>query len=283
MQKTNIQIVLVLYKTNLQDSLSYTSFLQHVAHLSIPYSLLIYNNSPEVTVPASASYEVITAQQNHFLQGAYTEALRVAQKNGAEWLLLLDQDTQLTDAYFKELSDLLSSGKAKAYDTLVPQLKKGEVHLSPCYYPKHKGPFWNSSLCPYQGEDLQPNQIYVAFNSATVLSIAAIQAIGGFDALYPLDMLDYDYFYKLCKQSSKMYVMSCTLEQELSLLSIDTSMSLTRYQAYMCACKRFARSLGRTCACLYRVRLCRTLLAQLLIAPKRKFAKFTFYSLFSIR
>lgn len=283
MMPNRIQIIIVLYKTILQESISYQSFKKYCASLTVPYTLLIYNNSPEVTIPLSTEYTLINATSNRYLQGAYSEALQLAQQNKADWLLLLDQDTALTAEYFSSISNFLYQDNATDYCAAVPNLCQESIHLSPCCYPKWVGPFWQSYLKPYTNKiaEERKSEIYMAFNSATLLSVSAICQVGGFDEQYPLDMLDYRYFYQLHLQGGKMYVLDTVLQQKLSLLSIEDSMSIERYKSYLSSCLRFAKQLSVRCVLLYKLRLCRTIAAQLLKKSKRKFLKYSIVHLFA--
>ena len=92
---------------------------------------MIYNNSPEFEIPSSNDYNVYVPQENKMLAGAYNYALSEASKVGYEWLLLLDQDTELTREYFIELCQFVNSSDSDNYDIAIPILKNEDFYLSP--------------------------------------------------------------------------------------------------------------------------------------------------------
>ena len=87
--RNRIVIVIVLYKTSLENSKTYTSLTKHIHLFKHEYSLIIYNNSSEISIP-EGYYTLINASENNKLTGAYNFALNFAETNLAEWLLLLD-------------------------------------------------------------------------------------------------------------------------------------------------------------------------------------------------
>lgn len=99
-RSSTIQIILVLYKTTLKDCLSYQSLKQYLPKTSINYELILFNNYSEITIENEQNCTVINSKTNLMLTGAYNYALNIALESGKKWLLLLDQDTLLTEKYF---------------------------------------------------------------------------------------------------------------------------------------------------------------------------------------
>lgn len=281
MNKNSIQIVLVLYKTNLVDSLCYKSLIQNIDSFNIEYELIIYNNSEEITVLNKKDIFVVNSAKNEFLVGAYAYGLKRAMSESRKWLLLLDQDTIITKDFFEELNVVLSTNKDK-YAAIVPILKQRNSHLSPVSYYPIKGPYWkcrsiNSSN--YEKIFLKGNECISAFNSAALINTKYINEIGGFSESYPLDMLDHWYFFQFFKSKKPVFVLKSTLEQRLSLLDKE-GMSIDRYKIYLEAERKFAGEIGVITIISYKIRLTLHLISQLIRRHKRKYITYTIKNLF---
>jgi hypothetical protein len=277
MTSVAVQIVLVLYNIDLEDSETYLSFCQNKDSLTISYHLIVYNNSRDRCVKQGDWYEVINAEQNDMLYGAYNYALNKAHKNNTSWLMLLDQDTKLSDSYFKSLSVALSQDFIHDYVAIVPILKMGSRHLSPATYKKNLGPFWcNRPICDTKYTE---NEIVSAFNTTSVICVDDLINIGGFTSLYPLDMLDFWYFYQFYLQNKKVYVLDVVLQHSLSLLEKNNGMSIIRYKNFLVAELRFAKSISIITLLSYKMRLFLRLISQIIHKSKRDYSKETYVHL----
>jgi hypothetical protein len=281
MQKENehtlIQIVLVLYKTKLEDSFSYKTLCEHGSALTCDYELLIYNNSPEIFVEQSDSYTVVNAEKNEKLAGAYNYALQQAIKQNRRWLLLLDQDTRLTKEYVEQLNKVLHHDNVAV---IVPKLCSKQTHLSPFSYHRRLGP-WTKTWGVFE-TGLVKNQNFVAFNSAALFSVDALKKTGGFGTDFPLDQLDMYIFYRLCKNKESFYLMNVVLQHELSILDYKNRMSGQRYLSFIDAEYRFSKVLGILAGLTLKMRLALRGTKQLFVKEKRQYALITFKYLFKI-
>ena len=107
--RNKILIIIVLYKSNLEQSLTYNSLKDNAKWLKIPYEILIFNNSKSIEVPESRQYKVYNSDENKKLSGAYNFGLNHANVTEAEWMLLLDQDTELTREFLIAVSSNLQT------------------------------------------------------------------------------------------------------------------------------------------------------------------------------
>lgn len=286
-----IQVIIVLYKKQLEESLAYYTFNKYVKCLSIPFKLLIYNNTPENKIVLDkCNEEVVEAPSNNMLAGAYNYALQKAIENKAKWLLLLDQDTELNQDYFERLNAFLNkTDVSSVYDVVVPTLSMGDKHLSPIAYNKSTGPFISHLNKPLRNnEDVvkyvtNEGKNYAAFNSASLLSIEILQRINGFDENYPLDMLDHKYYHLLNKLGAKIYILDAHLKHSLSLLEKENTMSVTRYQGYIDKCFIFAKELGFTAVLVQKFRMLISLMANIIFSSKRKYFKASISNLCRIK
>jgi GT2 family glycosyltransferase len=246
----NLFIVIVLYKRKLEDCLPLQFLLQNTQYCSLNYELLVYNNSEDITISFNEKYQVFNATENNMLVGAYNYALQRAKEQNAKWLLLLDQDTKLTDSYLEELSRLLNSDISQL-GAVVPQVKKDKIFISPkTYFPKIGNSFF---VRPLKTAGIS-EKCFMAINSGTVLNVNAVDEIGGFSEKYPLDGLDHWYFHQLYKRGKCVYVMNSIIEQNLSVLDY-TGMSVNRYTSILNAELQFSKELGSPALFLWKVKI----------------------------
>jgi predicted glycosyltransferase involved in capsule biosynthesis len=270
MSNHSIQIVLVLYRQKLENSLSYKTLCEFISILSCNYELLIYNNSSEICIEENPSYIVVNSKQNVMLAGAYNYALQRAITYNREWLLLLDQDTYLSKEYFEQINKALLYKNIVA---IIPKLFSGQIHLSPkSYYPLF-GP-WIKMININKGGVIK-NKTIQAFNTSALISVDTLRKIGGFPAHFPLDGLDTYVFYRFGKSKEQFYLMDVDLQHDLSVLDYQNKMTIQRYFSIIDSEYRFAKLLGVISIMLFKFRLVLRLLAQLLVKEKRLYISLT--------
>lgn len=271
-------IVLVTYKATLEQSSSYQTLLRCRHALSIPYQTLVYNNSSELQMDITPNDGVrtYTSGKNDMLSGAYNYALDVAQKENFEWMMLLDQDSELTEDYLRVVNDriLLHDESVMAY---VPSLAHNGRFISASVYNSKGGPFWGTR--PATSSNLKENQYITAVNSCSVVRTKALTSIGGFSPDFPLDYSDCWYYYQFYKKKYKVELLPIQMEHNLSILSLP-DMGLERYKEYMKACARFSRKTQKSHLFYFRLR---TFLRcfKFMLSPNRwEFIRPTFLALF---
>ncbi len=250
--------VVVLYRMRARQSLALQSLL--IAHRSL--DVLLWDNSPnpEPAPPTSCQVVFHADPTNPGLAAAYNAALAAAAERGIPWLLLLDQDTEVTPAF---LDEVCAATERATPDVVgfVPLLRHRGTVVSP-FTPRLAGP--NATLTP--GKSLQ------AFNSGAVLRVATLTAMGGFDPRFPLDYLDHATFAAL-QRKGRVQVLQASLKHALST---DTGQALSakeraRQQHILAAERRFYRLHGSTAErLLHPIRLLRR--AASVVAHKRDFA-----------
>jgi GT2 family glycosyltransferase len=221
----SITAIVVLYQRAADQSPALQSLLRFLRSRTEPDTsirIIVYDNSPQSQAKPTAMSPNVTyyaAAQNGGLAPAYNLALTQAIKQGHEWLLLLDQDTELTNAYFQELlalAESLSSNQSVA--AVVPKLAwNGKVH-SPEEHLfdqlrsqfEHRDHGVNLSASGIQAHRL------VAYNSGALMRVSALQAIGGFPADFWLDFLDHAVFHMFAAQSWYIYIMESMLAHPLA-------------------------------------------------------------------
>lgn len=272
--RNRIVIVIVLYKTSLENSKTYTSLTKHIQLFKHEYSLIIYNNSSEISIP-EGYYTLINASENNKLTGAYNFALNFAETNLAEWLLLLDQDTEITDDYFNKLSAYLSANSiTNDIVAIAPFLTENKRQISP-----HNIFFFNNLVSKVKKPGVQHRHI-IALNTLSLIRTEFISKIGGFSTKYPLDMLDYWTYTQIHKHQMKIYVLNTYVEHSLSVSDFEKNMSVSRYADLVKAEKNLMSESGSLQLLVYKFKLIFRLIKQYMLFKNKHFSQITFKHIF---
>lgn len=273
-----IQIVIVLYKTTLDKSLSFNSLRKYADKLTVPHNILIVNNYPDIHIADDNDYKVLTPENNVMLSGAYNLALDEAKANGHQWIMLLDQDTLITEEYINEINRVFTEGVQDDIASVVPIVRQAtnNIQISPATY----NPFWGLVNITMLSKGVYNNCVS-AINSCAVVRVNAIEQIGGFPKNYPLDGLDVIYFYYLYKNDWKCMVIEPVIYQNLSVYDFKNSMNMTRYKSILKSESDLAKDMGGMAVVTTKLRYCVRVLKQLINKDKREYAFTTFKSIFS--
>lgn len=233
--------VLVLYQAEPNNGHTLPSFCRALneSGLAHRFRLLIYDNSPhQSTMPSEISvpFSYIHDPRNGGLSRAYNTAMEVAEEAGSEWLLLLDQDTLVDANFLRTLSiHLPKAAENRQCAALAPKLLSKSKIISPARV------LWGGWVLPV---DESSSGFYsremIALNSGTLLRIATIREIGGFNPVFWLDYLDHWLFNRLYRAGYFIYVLDVALPHDLSLGNIR-GVSTARYKNILLAEGEFYR------------------------------------------
>lgn len=220
--KLKLAIIIVLYKTSLDKSLTFLSIMKLPLEIRSQISVIVYENAADpifATVEECSSFmrefaafEYIRNAENGGVAPAYNYALQQALKNKITWLLLLDQDTELTLNYFNELCNFLASEKQMAV-AFVPKIAQGKKIFTPV------GGLLKHAVTA-SGYFTISNLNYLnTISSGLLLSVEFINSLGGFDSRFWLDGLDHWLFCMMLKQNSRIFIGNSILQHNLSVKS----------------------------------------------------------------
>lgn len=239
----DILAVVVRYKMGLEQSPTVVSlcrtFEKH-SKLIESVGLLVWDNSPvpldKPVLPVSVSHFHYRhgCGENLGVSGAYNRALEVAESMDCRWLLLLDQDTTLTEDYLPRLLEccrLLEDSPEIA--AIAPLLMEGEKIISPMTLRsnrwKHARPFSR----PFTG--VCRNKVFAA-NSGTLMRVSSLKKVGGYDENFWLDVSDVVVFDRLYQAGKRLYVDGdLRIQHRLTNNDYDGSMSPQRYRNFIAA------------------------------------------------
>jgi len=213
---TRVLAVVVLYQMTLEESSTWRAMsrvLRERPEVAASVEVMVADNSPEPqAMPEGFTGTYLHDSGNAGLAPRYNRALEIAAGRGIEWLLLFDQDTNPTEAYFLEVLRLTESLRGDAaIGVIAPKLVMNGRILSP-HAPVFRKPEYEVELgsSGVIGKDLR------AFNSGAVVRVSDLQAIGGFPEEYWLDYLDHATFHRIQELGKSIYVMDAVLDHELS-------------------------------------------------------------------
>ena len=233
-----ILAVVVLYKRSLEQSQTLTSLgkaFRGQPELVEFLRVLVWDNSPTALAdPALAfPFEYLHSGKNVGNSGAYNRAMELAEATGIPWLLLLDQDTTISEEflpkmleYSRRLADHLEVA------AVVPILWCRGQLISP----RRFGIFSRTVAIPRPCHGSYQGQV-VAVDSAAMIRVTALRAVGGYnELLFWLDFGDIDVFAAFHRNRRSIYIASdLQLQHSLSCMDYDNEMTPERYRNVLAA------------------------------------------------
>ncbi len=237
-----ITIALVLYEREAAESEAFASLFavadSHPA-LMQRFRFVIFDNSsvshaePRAPIPLT----FIPDDSNPGLAGPYNKALDLAEGFGSNWLLLLDQDTQLTPVFFTELYETIVAAPSSVV-AIVPKLLGPERLHSPTPLPWINPRPLDPSVTGIVGRKV------MACNSGASLRVSAVRAIGGFPREFWLDYLDHAVFHLLQRAGGRVHVLKAVLRHDLSIMDLNNKGSHGRFANALAAERLYYRRYG---------------------------------------
>lgn len=230
-----ILAVIVLYKTAPGDSGSYRSLLEATGEArpgALDVSVLLYDNSPGEKTPdhLPANVRYFADPGNSGLAAAYNYALGLALGERYDWLLTLDQDTELPRNFLERLASTVGSLESRPdVAVAVPQILANGRIVSPNYF---AGGAW-PRFFP-RGFTGVPRRPVYAFNSGALFRTAALRQAGGYSPQFWLDNSDSYIFRRLNQCGKRVYVDgSLELRHDFSMMNMKERISPERYRALL--------------------------------------------------
>lgn len=275
-----IYIVIVLYKTNLEGSKTIET-LKSIPDENI--NLMVFDNSPIKQYHLSYfRYDKFNIHyfndcSNPGLSRAYNLALSNAGDKNYKWLLLLDQDTTITNEYIKEVMLLETDRISKNIVSIMPRVISllNDKLIAPVKMSK-------GGICrPIILESGVSQKNISGINSGTLLSVSFMNAINGFSSSYSLDMLDHWYFREIKKNDKEIYLLHSNVKQELSIYgNFEENLSVSRYSQLLNAENHFLKEDGMISLILYKARLIYRFFKQLSY-KNNKYSRITLSKIFN--
>lgn len=225
-----ILAVIVLYKSRLEVSASYTSLLKGGDDLDY----FIYDNSPQPMHKKTdfKDYVYVHDTYNSGISMAYNTAAAHARDNGYDWLLLLDQDTEFPVDTILKYKDAINRHSDIMLFAPVLQLSD-KSFFSPILekHPRRNGLYLKSgiyNICDYK-----------LVNSGLLINVDAFWTSGGYNENVRLDFADFQFVKRYRKYYDRFFIIDCIATQDFSSHDTDVDKLLTRFVLYCQGAKMF--------------------------------------------
>ncbi|MBD3749610.1 MAG: glycosyltransferase [Sphingobacteriales bacterium] len=203
----NLQIIIVLFKEKISTSISYKSITESDPEINV----FIYDNSPTRDPDAEKFPNVVYIhdKRNLGVSTAYNEGAKFAKSKNIEWLLLLDQDTQVPVNFLSQLK--LNINMTNPLNLYAMRLYSNGMLLSPCGYKFKRGNFLRNIK---EGKN---NLKKITFlNSGLLLSTELFFKVQGYDKNVPLYFSDFVFINRLRKHIKTFTLLPIDLIHNLS-------------------------------------------------------------------
>jgi len=201
--------VIVLYKIDLDKSLTFLSLTKSLQYSTQQLDVLIYDNSPSPCYNEEKhnlwNITYVHDPGNGGLGKAYNKGLEHAKKIKKQWLLLLDQDTSFPVNTFRTFEKHLMNDQN---NLIVPLLFSNNKIISPFSH------FYGYGRPP---KNLNPGSYslnkFTAVNSGIMIKTKLFEKAGGYNSLIKLDYSDISFMHKLQKVDVKMTLIDLVCQQ----------------------------------------------------------------------
>lgn len=225
-----ICICLVIYKRPLFETPTWMTLIPSLKRANLRAALFVQDNSPN-------SIEFFQPKDNHFLEyeftsievkrdptnpgvsTAYNRGADYAQKVGARWVVLFDQDSSLPESFFCEFLDVCAAfPKAKL---MGPTLICQNTILSPCRYFMYRGSYLKTPLEP--GKNALEG--VTLLNSGLIIDLFLYLQAGGYKESVPLDFSDFIFIDSCRPLINSFYLLNSSLQHSLSSIGAQSDFS----------------------------------------------------------
>lgn len=224
--------ILVLYKSRLNESASYTSLTKSLMSINGGMDIVVYDNSPTPMVTESEyisenwRIHYIHDGTNPGISTAYNEGFKIAKNLRKRWLLLLDQDTFFPENAFVEYNRAIQENPGICL--FAPIVVSKNKIISPCRYFLNRG---------YSLRKVKPG-VYnfhtkSLINSGMLIHVEAFQRAGGYNEKIRLDFADHSFIDRYKANYSNFAVINLRCFQNFSgkqHLTLDSA--LVRFTLY---------------------------------------------------
>ncbi len=226
-----ILAIIVIYRRLPMESSSLITLIEsakQAAGLNLRLKWMIADNTPGgqaiSDLPAGGTYRAYP--ENPGLALPYNDALAVAAAEGYDWLLTLDQDTDLPGEF---IASMARAAQAYADDqtvaAVVPRIEDVGRLISPFHFSRGFLP----KVLPASAHGIAPPHTS-ALNSASLLRVGSLLQLGGYDPGFPLHNSDTRLYKRLDDAGKRVAIADVTVQHELSILRRAERMSPERYR-----------------------------------------------------
>ncbi|OUL37710.1 hypothetical protein BV372_01805 [Nostoc sp. T09] len=224
--------VLVLYKTDINNSDSFKSLSCCLEKNSSTLDILIYDNSPlPMLNQKQMDYQnwhinYVYDETNPGVGKAYNVGYKIGRQMNKQWLLLLDQDTKFEpDALLKYYQTVKSNCNSFLFAPILTS-DMGELY-SPCKYAFRRG-FPLKNIVP----GLHNTKNISLLNSGLLISIDIFGKIGGYNEKLKLDFSDFEFIDRYKQINTSFIIINTKCIHGFSSQQDSIEAALSRFSRY---------------------------------------------------
>jgi hypothetical protein len=212
--------VIVLYEREVEEAESFNTLISllkdSLNNRLILEHILIYDNSEKAhKLNLTDCNSGITYFHNQFNGGtvaAYSYAFELADRIGANWLLVLDHDTAIPSNHLVLAADELNANQDANTAALVPFVKHGKTIISPALLNKYGSIV--PSVCI---KNKKESDIVTAISSGIILNTELVKQIMPFPKELWLDYVDHWIFLQLSRSKWSVLSFNSVINHHLSI------------------------------------------------------------------
>lgn len=222
-----ILLCIVLYECPISQSDTLKCILDYMDHNKFKNEVCIhvYDNGKFDQNPKDIRYKYFPNFKNLYLSHNYNCALNYCNEHEIEWLILLDQDTKLSQEYLDVVFQRQLNTEMACYIPYI--ISPHKTIISPYFI----GIGFRKKKITKIVKAKYLTRCY-SINSATILNVKYfINNINIFSQNYPLDFLDHWYFHRFAQLNAKIGILPVQIEHALSVS--NENVSLSRYKSIL--------------------------------------------------
>lgn len=235
--------VLVLYKSSLEESITFKSLRESINAIEGNFTLVVYNNSPEFWNYDNANYDKITIfSVNDYLNSGVSKAYNVgfdyAKRFQKSYILLLDQDTNIPVSFFDSFYHMEKKYSKSNLGLYAPMIVNNYGLVSPALFFLHTSKKLKNIK---EGENLLNGLAII--NSGLIISTNLFELVGGYNEKIKLDFSDFYFIKKAMQFEKKIIIFNSLCKHSLSSEEkVSKEKALIRFNYYLEGAKQYQNS-----------------------------------------
>jgi len=228
--------ILVLYKCDIEYSLSYLTISKSLVCANKKGVLFIFDNSPDmheinnIDLTVWEDIKYIYCPENKGLGFAYNLGAEYGREHEINWVVLLDQDTTFSEDFIYKLNKSIElHANLKLFAPIIRL--KNNVPFSPTRYKHKRGYIVELTSGIYSLLKYSP------VNSGMVVNINYFWKAGGYNPLIMLDFADFQFIERFRRIEKDFFVIDTIAIQDFSNDEKDIKKLKTRFKIY-CECAK---------------------------------------------
>jgi GT2 family glycosyltransferase len=230
-EAATIAFSIVVYKEVFYETLAFTTLLKTLSHIKFDDKplILIYDNTDTDSWKINYNLEDLNVDVfyhhdslNPGISVAYNHLSKIAKQRGYEWIVFLDQDTNLPEM---AISEYILSIKRRP-DVLVktPVLMVKNIIFSPGRYVFKRG-----KILDHIEPGVKKIENYIFVNSGMLVNLSLFFKVGGYNERIKLDFADFVFLERVRQETFMFEVLPVVCQHHSSLFEDDINTALKRY------------------------------------------------------